>query len=140
MNESKKILNFLPVLFGLFLFPMILIAGGDVEEEVAEPEKNEEEVEVIIISENPQRNYCKLHWNEYYRSENTNITVSTRGKYDEIVVFTCHECNSEEHFVEPFLNTRTYGMTGIERIRACGFLKAVFKGGKGIQEIERDIN
>ena len=80
-----------------------------------------------------------LQWNEYYKNEGTDILVSTRGEYDEIVVFNCPECSSEEHFVEPFLNTRTYGMTGTERIRACGFIKAVFKGSKGFLEIEREI-
>lgn len=88
---------------------------------------------------NPQRLYCKKYWNNFYAERNIDIVVSTRGKHDEIVVFNCPECSLEENFVKPFLNAQKNGMTGAERIRACGFKQAVFLGAKGIVEIRRDI-
>ena len=143
MINLKKAVYFLPLVVCLFVLPEVAISGGDVEEEVEdtmpELEVVEPEIPEIKITENPQRNYCMLQWNEYYKNEGTNIVVSTRGEFDEIVVFSCPDCSLEEHFVDPFLNTRTYGMTGIERIRACGFIKAVFKGSKGIRVVERVI-
>lgn len=147
MKYLTKTNFYLIIVISLFVFPISVFSGGDVEDTVedvsTEPEIVEEQVEVEEepeITENPQRNYCMLQWNEYYENEGTDIKVSTRGEFDEIVVFSCPNCSSEEHFIDPFLNTRTYGMTGVERIRACGFMKAVFRGGKGIQEIEREID
>lgn len=91
------------------------------------------------IGPNPQRMYCKQYWNSYYSERNIDINVTTRGKYDEVVVFSCPECSLEENYVEPFLKSETNGLTGEDRIRACGFIKAIFVGAKGIREIERDI-
>lgn len=97
-----------------------------------------------IVSEDktgpdPQRIYCKKYWNSYYSEYDIDVEVTTRGEYDEIVVFNCPQCSLEEHYVDPFMNTVTDGLSGEERIRACGFKKAVFIGAKGIREIERDI-
>lgn len=91
------------------------------------------------LGPDPQRMYCKQYWNSYYSERNIDIDVTTRGKYDEVVVFSCPECSLEENYVEPFLKSETGGLTGEDRIRACGFKKAVFVGAKGIREIERDI-
>lgn len=91
------------------------------------------------VGPDPQRMFCKKYWNSYYSERDIDIEVTTRGEYDEVVVFNCPQCSLEEHYVDPFLNTETMGMTGLERIRACGFKKAVFIGSKGIREVERDI-
>ncbi len=91
------------------------------------------------VGPNPQRLYCKRLWNKYYSEKGVDIQVSTRGKYDEIVVFRCPDCSLEKHFVNPFLEGEKDGMTGMERIRACGYTKAVFIGTRGISEIERDV-
>lgn len=87
----------------------------------------------------PMRSVCALMWNRYYQKENVDIKVSTRGKYDETVVFTCPSCSLEENFVNPFLNSEYQGKSGIARIKECGFTKVVFKGSRGIQEIVRII-
>ncbi|HSE83922.1 MAG TPA: hypothetical protein VLB01_05190 [Thermodesulfobacteriota bacterium] len=87
----------------------------------------------------PMRSVCALMWNRYYQKENFDIKVSTRGKYDETVVFTCPNCSLEENFVNPFLNSEYQGMSGIARIKECGFTKVVFKGSRGIQEIIRVV-
>ena len=91
------------------------------------------------VSPNPQRIYCMKYWNKYYSERGIDIDVSTRGQYDETVVFSCPQCSLEEHFVEPFLQAETDGLTGRERIKACGYTKAIFIGSKGIREIEKDI-
>ena len=78
-------------------------------------------------------------WNKYYEKEKAEIRVSTRGKYYETVVFTCPNCSLEEYFVNPFLNTEYQGKTGMDRIKECGFTQVVFRGGRGIQEIVRQV-
>jgi len=45
----------------------------------------------------------------------------------------------EEEYVEPFLNDEYDGVTGLDRIRECGFVIAVFKGAQGIREIVREV-
>jgi hypothetical protein len=91
------------------------------------------------VKPDPMRSVCALIWNRYYQKENVDIKVSTRGKYDETVVFTCPSCSLEENFVNPFLNSEYQGKSGIARIRECGFTKAVFKGSRGLQEIVRVV-
>ncbi len=87
----------------------------------------------------PMRSICAYMWNKYYEKEKAEIRVSTRGKYYETVVFTCPNCSLEEHFVNPFLNTEYQGKTGMDRIKECGFTQVVFRGGRGIQEIVREV-
>lgn len=88
-----------------------------------------------------QRIYCVKYWNHYYsKMKKSNIEVSSKGEYDEVVVFSCPDCSLEEHYVEPFLNTEVDGVTGFDRIKECGFTKAVFKGSKGLREIVREVN
>lgn len=90
---------------------------------------------------NHQRIYCVEYWNEYYnKMKKADIEVSSRGNYDEVIVFNCPNCSLEEHYVEPFLNTEVDGLTGYDRIKQCGFTKAVFKGSKGLREIEKAVN
>ncbi len=91
------------------------------------------------VKPDPMRSICAYMWNKYYEKEKTVITVSTRGKYNETVVFTCSICNSMEHFINPFLYTEYQGKTGMDRIKECGFMRVIFKGGRGIQEIERQV-
>lgn len=91
------------------------------------------------VKPNPLRSVCAYMWDKYYEKEKTVIRVSTRGKYNETVVFTCPICNTMEHFINPFLNTEYQGKTGMDRIKECGFTQVIFKGGRGIQEIERQV-
>lgn len=107
------------------------------EEDVSVPDKQTELKQGT--KPDPQRLYCKKYWNSYYGEHNIDIKVSTRGEFDEVVVFNCPQCSLEEHFVDPFLDTVSDGYSGRERIQACGFEKAVFIGAKGIREIEKDI-
>ena len=134
MNKRLSFLTLIVLLFSICFTFSESFANGDSEPEPAETMVKEE-----VILPNPQREYCMLTWNKYYSDHNININVSTRGVHDEIVVFTCPDCSLEKHYVDPFLNTETNGLTGAERVKACGFVKAVFKGAKGLREIERDI-
>ncbi len=97
------------------------------------------EVEDIEIKPNPQRFYCAKYWDSVYEKRKEKIEVSTRGKYDEIVIFNCPDCSLEEEYVEPFLNDEYNGVTGLDRIRECGFVIAVFRGAQGIREIVREV-
>lgn len=138
-NIKNLILSFL--ILSVFCFPMILNGAESVDEANEVEVEIEIEVEEDMIGPDPQRSYCVNYWNEYYKKmKKANITVSSKGEFDEIVVFSCPDCSLEKHYVEPFLNTEVDGMTGMDRIRECGFTKAVFKGSKGLREIEREVN
>ncbi|MGB7291472.1 MAG: hypothetical protein WBD99_04790 [Thermodesulfobacteriota bacterium] len=91
------------------------------------------------IKQDPQRLYCAALWNVYYEKEGFEIKVLTRGMHNEVVVFRCPECSLEKEFVDPFLVSEYQGKTGMDRIRECGFLVAIFKGGRGIQEIIKQV-
>ena len=91
------------------------------------------------VSENPQRLYCAALWNAYYEKEGSEIKVLTRGIHNEVVVFRCPDCSLEKEFVDPFLVSEYQGKTGMDRIKECGFLVAIFKGGRGIEEIIRQV-
>lgn len=110
-----------------------------------ERERIKTEVQEVIkekmpeIKQDPQRLYCAALWNAYYEKEGFEIDVLTRGMHDEVVVFRCPDCSLEKEFVEPFLVSESQGKTGMERIKECGFLVAIFKGGKGIQEIIKQV-
>jgi hypothetical protein len=95
--------------------------------------------EVPEIKSNPQRLYCAKLWNVYYEREGFEMKVLTRGRHNEVVVFRCPECSLEKEYVDPFLLTEYHGKTGMDRIKECGFLVAIFKGGRGIQEIIRQV-
>ncbi|GIW46369.1 MAG: hypothetical protein KatS3mg078_0246 [Deltaproteobacteria bacterium] len=109
---------------------------------------NEEEVDINVegaakkegfVEPGVLRSTCAYLWDKYYEKEGIEIDVSTRGEQNEVVVFRCPSCNLEEHFVKPFLESEYEGKTGMDRLIECGFLKAVFKGGKGIEEIVVDV-
>jgi hypothetical protein len=110
-----------------------------------ERERIKIEVQEIIkeempeIKQNPQRIYCATLWNVYYEKEGFEIEVLTRGMHDEVVVFRCPDCSLEKEFVDPFLASEYQGKTGMDRIKECGFLVAIFKGGRGIQEIIKQV-
>jgi hypothetical protein len=110
-----------------------------------ERERIKMEVQEIIkeelpeIKQNPQRSYCATLWNVYYEKEGFEIEVLTRGMHDEVVVFKCPECSLEKEFVDPFLVSEYQGKTGMDRIKECGFLVAIFKGRRGIQEIIKQV-
>ncbi len=91
------------------------------------------------VKENPQRLYCAALWNAYYEKEGFEIAVLTRGMHNEVVVFRCPDCSLEKEFVDPFLVSEYQGKTGMERIKECGFLVAIFKGARGIQEIIKQV-
>jgi len=88
---------------------------------------------------NALRSSCAYVWDRYYKKERIDIRVSTKGAYDETVVFTCPDCSMEEHFVNPFLNSEYQGETGMDRIKECGFTQVVFKGARGLEEIVRQV-
>ncbi len=91
------------------------------------------------VQPNPLRTICAMEWDAYYKREKVDIDVSTRGDKNEILVLSCQLCSLEENFIDPFLNSVYHGVTGMERIRRCGFKKVVFKGGAGINEIVREV-
>ncbi len=137
MYNNMKYLVTCFLFLSLLAFPVLLNGA----ESVDEAEEIEVEVEEDGIGPDPQRLYCVSYWNEYYkRMKKANIKVSSKGEFDEIIVFNCPDCSLEKHYVEPFLNTEIDGLTGLERIRECGFTQAVFKGSKGLREIVRVVN
>ena len=131
MKTSFKLLTVL--LFAFYLFNTNAMADADDSPE----EIQEADIKFPTLGPNPQREYCMLYWNKYYKDNMIDMNVTTEGRYDEVVVFTCPDCSLEEHYVEPFLNTRIDGVTGADKIKECGFIKAKFQGARGIQEIER---
>lgn len=96
---------------------------------------SKDKVEFQPTKPHPMRNTCAQLWNTYYEQEEINIKVRTRGNYDEQIVFFCPTCTDEEHFIKPFTETEYQGMTGMDRIKSCGFDYAVFRGGKGFNEV-----
>ena len=97
------------------------------------------EEDTSSIKPNPQRQYCAYLWNDYYEKEGVEMKVLTRGPFDQVVVFKCPECSMEREVVEPFLNSQYQGKTGMDRTKECGFVAAIFKGGRGIEEIIRKV-
>ena len=100
--------------------------------------------EVLIVKEpeigpNPQRLYCAEQWTSLYQRQKAGIVVTTRGQYDEIVVFDCPDCSLEENFVTPFLESEYRGKTGMMRIYECGYTQAVFEGFSGTRDIVVDV-
>lgn len=97
--------------------------------------ESKDKVEFQKTKPHPLRITCAKLWNTYYEQENVKIKVSTRGNYDEQILFFCSTCADEEHFVKPFTESEYQGMTGMDRIKSCGYDYAVFKGGKGFNEV-----
>lgn len=122
-----------------FLFAFAFTSTNSFANGTGAPEEAKEMTGEVQVGPNPQRGYCVLYWNKYYSDNDIDISVSSRGLYDEVVVFTCPDCSLEEHYVEPFLNAEANGVTGVERIKACGFTKAIFKGAKGLRETTRTL-
>jgi len=111
----------------------------DVYLQALESDSGPSKAEKPMVKPDPKRVVCAMEWDAYYKSEDIEIAVSTKGDDNEIVVFFCQLCSLEKNFVEPFLNTPYHGMTGMERIKKCGFKQVVFKGGAGINEVVRDV-
>lgn len=128
----------------LVIFALLVSIGfGKMAKAEAYTEKNTE-IKVDAqkepdIKPDPMRSICAYMWNKYYEKEKAEIRVSTRGKYHEDIVFNCPNCNLEEHFINPFLNTEYEGKTGMDRIKECGFTRVIFKGGRGIEEIVKRV-
>lgn len=97
------------------------------------------EAEIIEVEPQPQRLYCAQLWTRLYERQKAGIILTTRGEYDEIALFSCPDCSLEEHFVKPFLESEYRGKTGLMRLSECGFHQAIFKGGRGLQEIVVDV-
>ena len=126
------------LLFGFCIIPTISIADSDdFDYSVYQGNANQTKITFSNIGPNPQREYCIYTWNEYYDNHDIDIVVNSEGRFHEIIVFTCPDCSLEKHYVEPFLNSKSNGKTGADRIRECGFVHAKFQGSKGIQEVER---
>jgi hypothetical protein len=101
--------------------------------------ETKDKVEFQKAKPHPLRNSCAELWNSYYEKEEINIKVSTRGNYDEQILFFCPTCTDEEHFVKPFTESEYQGMTGMDRIKSCGYDYAVFKGGRGFNEVILEV-
>jgi len=97
--------------------------------------ETKDKVEFQKVKPHPLRISCAELWNSYYEKEEINIKVSTRGNYDEQIIFLCPTCTDEDHFVKPFIVSEYQGMTGIDRIKSCGYDYAVFRGGRGFNEV-----
>jgi len=97
--------------------------------------ETKDKVEFQKAKPHPLRTSCAELWNSYYEKEKINIKVSTRGNYEEQIIFFCPTCTSEDHFVKPFIESEYQGMTGMDRIKSCGYDYAVFRGGIGINEV-----
>jgi len=145
----------------LYVIPMLLIMVSfalsgkqtlsqedydpETETTAAERDRIRKEVQDLLkenfsgIKPNPQRQYCAYLWNVYYEKEGIDMKVLTRGMFDQVVVFKCPECSLEKEVVEPFLHSQYQGKTGMDRIKECGFIAAIFKGGRGIEEIIRQV-
>ncbi|MFI5324266.1 MAG: hypothetical protein ACHQ6U_12245 [Thermodesulfobacteriota bacterium] len=98
-----------------------------------------ESIEGIDIEREPQRLYCAQDWTKLYQQQKADITVTTKGQYNEIAVFRCPDCSLNEHYVKPFLETEYRGETGMMRLHECGFSRAIFKGRRGSQTIVVDV-
>ena len=110
---------------------------GEINGHTVEYKNVDGQLKVVFpkVSPNPLRYSCAEIWNSYYEKENINIKVST----SEAVVFLCPTCYNEKHFVKPFLESEYEGMTGMDRIKSCGFKYAVFRGGRGLNEVVVDV-
>jgi RNase P subunit RPR2 len=98
-----------------------------------------EEIEEEDIGPEPQRLFCAEQWTKLYKGQKTDITVTTRGHYNEIAVFHCPDCSLDEHYVKPFLESEYRGKTGLMRLHECGFTQAVFKGRRGSEAIVVEV-
>ena len=87
----------------------------------------------------PMRYICALKWDQYYKSKGIEVDVSTRGRYNEVLVISCPMCSVKEHVVEPFLFTVSDGKTGMEKIKECGFKQVAFRGSLGMRELVYDV-
>lgn len=103
-------------------------SAAGMEEAMAEEAKKPE------VQPDPKRVVCAYKWNSYYAERGVEIQVTSRGKKNESIVFFCQSCDSQEHFVDPFIMGEYQGKTGLERIKECGFTQAIFRG-RGINEI-----
>lgn len=149
----KSLINTLTIFAIIFSLQVIgfsvsqtVFANGDgavtaEEEKVSESIEEFTELEDVEpkIKPDPKRAVCAVEWNGYYEKEKIEISVSTKGKYNEVVVFFCAVCADEEHFIRPFLDSEYQNMTGLDRIRECGFKQAVFSGGRGLNEVIEDV-
>jgi hypothetical protein len=112
-------------------FTQAVFKGGRGLQEIA--------VQVPKVKPDPMRSECADAWNAYYESKKKGIKVSTRGDYQETIVFTCPSCNLQNEYVNLFLNTEYQGKTAMDRIKECGFIEVVFKGGSEMEEIVIEV-
>ena len=97
--------------------------------------ETKDKVEFQKAKPHPLRSSCAELWNSYYEKEKINIKVYTRGNYEEQIIFLCPTCTDEDHFVKPFIESEYQGMTGMDRIKSCGYDYVVFRGGIGFNEL-----
>jgi hypothetical protein len=136
----KYSLNYLLLVILLaFVFGVGRFEARAEEESINETLTEKEEIIEPVVGSSAQRLYCADFWNVYYEKEKSEIKVSTRGLQNEVVVFRCPDCSLEEDFVEPFLNSEYQGETGMDRIKECGFVSAIFKGRRGMEGIVKQV-
>ena len=133
MRKVDKLVAFFIVISIFYFIP------GAISEAGTDTVTGNQEQKVFQAKTNALRSACAYLWDRYYQKEKVEIRVSTRGNYDETVIFTCPDCSLEENFVEPFLNSEYQGKSGMDRIKACGYTQVVFKGARGLQEIVRQV-
>jgi RNase P subunit RPR2 len=132
------------LVYGIAGFPYSHAVDTHMESDAVGPGQvetieNAHRVEADDVEPEPQRLYCAEQWTRLYKGQKADITVTTRGQYNEIAVFSCPDCSLDEHYVRPFLETEYRGETGLTRLHECGFTKAVFKGMRGTETIVVDV-
>ena len=132
------------LVYGIAGFPYSHAVDTHMESDTVSPDQvetlqNAHRVEADDVEPEPQRLYCAEQWTQLYKGQKADIKVTTRGQYNEIVLFSCPDCSLDEHYVKPFLESEYRGKTGLMRLHECGFTKAVFKGMRGTEAIVVDV-
>ncbi|MEQ9619574.1 MAG: hypothetical protein RIG61_10420 [Deltaproteobacteria bacterium] len=96
-------------------------------------------VEVPRVFPDPNRIVCINDWSRRYEKDYPVVQISSRGEFNETIVFSCLYCASRKSFVAPFLLTVHEGKTAMERMKQCGFKEVVFTNPSGTREVVREV-
>ncbi len=96
-------------------------------------------VDVQHVFPNPRRAVCVEDWSMRYQKKYPQVKVSSRGEFDESIVFSCSGCTSNEAFILPFLESDHDGITVMDKLRSCGFTEVVFTNASGTSEVVRQV-
>jgi len=96
-------------------------------------------VDVQHVFPNPRRAVCAEDWSMRYQKKYPQVKVSSRGEFDESIVFSCSGCTSNEAFILPFLESDHDGITVMDKLRSCGFTEVVFTNASGTSEVVRQV-